>query len=155
MKIKNLALLALCLFIPLLIGFIGSWFTTPAIDTWYVSLAKPSFNPPNWIFGPVWTFLFILMGLALFLIVRRKKFNRPAVLVFALQLLLNLLWSFLFFGLHSPLLAFGEIILLWLAILATIIIFYQQRPLSAYLLLPYLAWVSFAAFLNFSIWRIN
>ena len=132
-----------------LAGAVGSIFTTPAISTWYASLVKPSFNPPNWIFFPVWTILFALMGIALYLAWPKGK------LIFGAQLLLNILWSVLFFGLHSPLLAFIEIILLWIAILSTIIVFYRTSKQDAYLLVPYILWVSFAAVLNLFIVILN
>jgi len=139
-------------------GVIGSVFTSPAITTWYAQLEKPSFNPPNWVFAPVWSLLFLLMGIALYLIwsneaESRKK--RTAILIFAVQLVLNILWSVFFFGLQSPLHAFIEIIILWLAILLTIISFYKISKTAAYLLLPYILWVSFASILNFSIMILN
>lgn len=139
-------------------GAIGSLFTTPAISTWYATIQKPSFNPPNWIFAPVWTLLFLLMGISLYLIWSRgfrDKETKIALVIFSTQLLLNILWSILFFGLQSPLYAFIEIIILWMAILLTIISFYKISKTAAYLLLPYIAWVSFASVLNFSILIIN
>jgi tryptophan-rich sensory protein len=134
-------------------GFIGSLFTTPAINTWYANILKPSFNPPSWLFAPVWTALFFLMGLALYL-VWEKRAIKPMI-VFFIQLFLNITWSFLFFYLHSPFYAFLEIILLWLAILATILVFSKVSKAAAFLLLPYWLWVSFAGFLNFTIWQLN
>ena len=142
------------------VGIGGSFFTTPSIGSWYVTLSKPSFNPPNWIFAPVWTLLFFLMGVSLYL-VWSKKDNLPvggkriAMLVFFQQLGLNVLWSALFFGLHNPFLAFVEIIALWFSILMTIFYFSKISKTAAYLLVPYILWVSFAAFLNFSIWRLT
>jgi benzodiazapine receptor len=139
-------------------GAVGSFFTSPVISSWYAGLEKPSFNPPNWIFAPVWTILFLLMGISLYLIWRRgleDKKAKIAVFIFAIQLILNVLWSFLFFGLQSPLYAFVEIIILWLAILITIINFSKISKLAAYLLLPYILWVSFASVLNFSILILN
>ncbi len=139
-------------------GIVGSLFTTPSIPTWYASLAKPSFNPPNWLFGPVWTILFLIMGISVFL-VWNKGINRSdvkiALIIFAAQLLLNILWSVLFFGYHSPFAAFVAIICLWMTILVTIVIFYRISRVSAWLLIPYILWVSFAAVLNFFIWRLN
>ncbi len=139
-------------------GIIGSVFTTPAIPTWYASINKPSFNPPNWIFAPVWTTLFLLMGIALFL-VWRKGFKRKdikiAFSVFIFQLVLNVLWSFLFFGLQSPFAAFIEIIFLLLAILITIILFFRIYWVAGVMLIPYILWVSFASVLNFAIWKLN
>jgi len=139
-------------------GFWGSFFTTPAIPTWYASLTKPSFNPPNWLFGPVWTTLFILMGISLYLI-WREGFEKPLIkkgmMIFAVQLIFNIAWSMLFFGLKSPLLGLIDIILLWLLIVSTIMTFKKINALAAYLLIPYLAWVSFASVLNFFIFRLN
>jgi len=139
-------------------GGIGSLFTSPAISTWYAALQKPSFNPPNWLFAPVWTILFLLMGISLYLIWIRgfkNKETKIALFIFAVQLILNTLWSILFFGLKFPLYAFIEIIILWLAISLTIISFYKISKTAAYLLLPYILWVSFASYLNYSIWMLN
>jgi tryptophan-rich sensory protein len=139
-------------------GGIGSLFTSPAISTWYVMLQKPSFNPPNWLFAPVWIILFLLMGISLYLIWSKGLENRKikvAIFVFAIQLILNILWSFLFFGLQLPIYAFAEIIILWLTILLTIVNFYRISKTAGLLLLPYIFWVSFAAVLNFFIWRMN
>ena len=141
-----------------LAGFVGSLFTTPSIPTWYAALRKPSFNPPNWIFGPVWTSLFVLMGIAAFIVWNKgldKKGVKAALLLFIIQLVLNMLWSYLFFTLHSPLYAFVEIIILWLAILLTMVKFFPISRAAGYLLLPYILWVSFAAVLNFTIFRLN
>jgi len=140
------------------VGAVGSIFTSPAISTWYAILQKPSFNPPNWIFAPVWTILFLLMGISLYLIWSKgwaDKRVKIALFIFGIQLVLNILWSFLFFGLQSPLYAFIGIIILWLAILLTIISFYRISKPAAYLLLPYILWVSFASILNFSIMILN
>ena len=138
-------------------GIIGSFFTTPVIGSWYVALPKPSFNPPNWIFAPVWTLLFFLMGVSLYLIWNEKQKGKniqTAVLIFFQQLFLNILWSALFFGMHNPALAFVEIIVLWFAILMTIFYFAKISKTAAWLLVPYILWVSFAAILNFSIWKL-
>ncbi len=140
------------------LGAIGSLATSQSVNTWYAEVVKPSFNPPNWIFGPVWTLLFTLMGIALYLVWEqrgRKKEQQEAIVLFFTQMILNILWSFLFFGQQNPALAFAEIILLWIFILLTIIYFAKVSKLASYLLLPYLLWVSFAAFLNFSIWQLN
>jgi len=141
-----------------LAGFVGSLFTTPSIPTWYAALRKPSFNPPNWIFGPVWTSLFVLMGIAAFIVWNKgldRKGVKAALLLFIIQLVLNMLWSYLFFTLHSPLYAFVEIIILWLAILLTMVKFFPISRAAGYLLLPYILWVSFAAVLNFTLFRLN
>ncbi len=139
-------------------GLVGSLFTSPAISSWYATIQKPSFNPPNWVFAPAWTLLFLLMGISLYLVWSKNwqdQEKKKALFVFAFQLLLNILWSILFFGLQSPLYAFIEIIILWLAILFTIISFYKISKPAAYLLLPYILWVSFASILNFSILILN
>jgi tryptophan-rich sensory protein len=141
----------LCILITESAGMFGSLVTFPSVKTWYLTLVKPSFNPPSWVFGPVWTTLFFLMGVALYL-VWAKKAN---LFWFWIQLILNILWSFLFFGLHSPWLAFYEIIFLWIAIFMTILKFWVYDRKAGILLLPYLAWVSFASFLNFSVARLN
>lgn len=141
-----------------LAGIVGSVFTTPSISTWYAGLARPALNPPNWVFGPVWTTLFALMGIAAYLVWRQdlKRRNiKIALGVFVFQLLLNVLWSILFFGLHNPGAAFIEIIFLWLAILATIILFARISRPAAWLLVPYILWVSFASYLNFMLWQLN
>jgi len=141
-----------------LAGFVGSIFTTPSIPTWYAALRKPAFNPPNWIFGPVWTSLFVLMGIAAFIVWNKgldRKGVKAALLLFIIQLVLNMLWSYLFFTLHSPLYAFVEIIILWLAILLTMVKFFPISRAAGYLLLPYILWVSFAAVLNFTLFRLN
>lgn len=137
-------------------GF-GSLFTVPAIAGWYATLNKPAWNPPNWIFGPVWSTLYLLMAIAAWLVWREWGFKAAglALTLFALQLCLNALWSYLFFGLHNPALAFIEIILLWLAILATVCAFLKLNTLASVLLLPYILWVTFAAFLNYTIWKLN
>jgi tryptophan-rich sensory protein len=158
MTFSDMKKLIFSIFICLFAGFIGSYFTTPAIPTWYATLLKPSFAPPNWVFFPVWTALFIMMGISLFLIWKKgweDKTVKTAIYLFAGQLVLNALWSVAFFGLRSPLLGLMEIILLWFAILVTILSFKKISRTAAYLLIPYILWVSFAAFLNFMIWRLN
>ncbi len=155
---KTIIRLIISLVICQLAGILGSIFTTPSIPTWYASLKKPSFTPPNWLFAPVWIFLFFLMGISLFLI-GQKGIGYPlvkrALLIFFIQLIFNILWSFLFFGLKSPLFGFIEIILLWVLILLTIIFFLPISKIAGLLLLPYLIWVSWATVLNFAIWRLN
>jgi len=140
-----------------LAGFLGSLFTTPAIPTWYKTLNKPFFTPPDWIFGPVWISLFILMGISLFIIWRRQDHPRfKLILVFFLiQLIFNILWSAAFFGLRSPLLGLVDIVLLWVAILLTIQHCMKISSMAGLLLLPNMIWVSFAAALNFSLWILN
>jgi benzodiazapine receptor len=150
--------LVLSVALTLLAGFAGSIFTAPQIPGWYAGLAKSPLNPPAWVFGPVWTVLFILMGISLFLIWREgtgRPEVRVALLAFGVQLALNVLWSALFFGLQSPLLGFLEIILLWCAIIATIVLSARVSKPAAWLLLPYLLWVSIAAYLTWAVWTLN
>jgi benzodiazapine receptor len=140
------------------VGIFGALFTTSAIPTWYAGLKKPSFSPPNWIFGPVWTLLYALMGIAAYLIWQQgiaKSAVRQALFLFTLQLILNFLWSFFFFKLQLPIYALIEILLLWVLILATIISFYQINKTAGFILVPYLHWVSFATLLNFYIVKLN
>ncbi len=138
-------------------AFLGSIFTTPSVPTWYTSLAKPSWTPPSWIFGPVWSALYFMMALAAWLVWRRGGLVAASIPIwlFMVQLGLNVLWSILFFGFHMPGIAFGEIVILWFAILATAIAFWRSTPSAGYLLLPYLIWVAFAAVLNFELWQLN
>ncbi len=152
--VKLVVALAVCQ----LAGFIGSLFTTPSIPTWYASLQKPGFTPPNAVFSPVWITLFVLMGVAAFLVWDKgigARGVKTALSFFGIQLVLNVLWSAFFFGLRSPLLAFVEIVVLWLAIGAAILTFYRVSRPASFLLIPYIAWVSFAAVLNCAIARLN
>lgn len=139
-------------------GLLGALFTTPAIPTWYSTLVKPSFVPPSWTFSVVWTLLYLLMGIALYLIWEKgleKDDVRKAMGVFGTQLFLNFMWSVLFFGLQSPLYGLVEIIVLWIVILVNIWLFYKVSKTAGLLLVPYILWVSFAALLNYSIWALN
>lgn len=133
---------------------VGSQFTP---GEWYDRLAKPEWTPPSWLFGPVWTILYAMMGVAAWLVWREAGLAgaKVALGLFIAQLILNGAWSWLFFGLHRPDLALAEILVLWLLILATTGAFWRVRALAGILLLPYLAWVTFAAGLNFEIWRLN
>lgn len=158
MKINNFWKLVIAIGIPQLVGIAGSLFTIRAIPTWYAGLIQPTFAPPNWVFGPVWTLLYLFMGIAAWLIWKRGLGDsgiKRALIIFDVQLVLNALWAVIFFGLHSPGSAFIEIILLWLAILATIFLFYKISKLAMWLLVPYILWVSFAAYLNYQIWMLN
>lgn len=133
------------------VGIIGSLFTFSAIPTWYGSLVKPSFNPPSWVFGPVWTILYTLMGVSLYLVWKSK----PAVKLFIWQLIANSLWSIIFFGMKNIQLALIEIIVLLILVLATIKKFYKINKIAAYLLIPYFVWGGFATLLTYSIWILN
>lgn len=158
METKDIFKLVASIVICEFAGIIGSVFTVPSISAWYINLTKPEFAPPNWVFAPVWTILFALMGISFFLIWRQdvnRKDVKIALGIFAGQLVLNILWSIIFFGLRNPFGAFIEIVFLWLAIIATILSFVKISKFAAWLLLPYLLWVSFAAYLNFSIWNLN
>jgi tryptophan-rich sensory protein len=156
-NLRHLANLALWVIGVEFAGIIGSIFTMSAIPVWYATLTKPTWNPPAWVFGPVWTLLFAMMGLAAYLVWQkgiRKTQVRQAIVVFVAQLILNISWSYVFFTLHSPGGAFVEIIGLWFMILATIVAFARVSKPAAWLLLPYILWVSFAAVLNYSIWQL-
>jgi len=144
--------------ITFITAFFGSKFTMSAIPTWYQNINKAPFNPPNWVFGPAWTILYTLMAIAFYLILSTKtksKLLNPAITVFIIQLVLNFLWSYIFFTLHLPLLAFIDIIILWLFILLNIIKFAAINKTASYLLYPYIAWVSFASILNFYVVILN
>ncbi|MEM4366684.1 MAG: TspO/MBR family protein [Candidatus Anstonellales archaeon] len=153
----NTVSLAASLLLCLFAGAFGSIFTLEAIPTWYSSLNKPWFSPPDWVFGPVWTVLYILMGASLYLLWegKRRAGKEIALALFVLQLLLNALWSFAFFGLRSPLLGLVDIGLLDLSLALTIAHSYKISKGAAYLLIPYMLWVSFATLLNLSIYLIN
>jgi benzodiazapine receptor len=146
-----------------LIGWLALSFTAAATGgfflpgEWYAGLRKPSWNPPNWIFGPVWTVLYATMGITAWLVWKRGGFagQRIALSLFLMQLLFNALWSPLFFGLHNAALALLDIVLLWLAVLATFAAFWKAHALAGALLVPYLAWATFASVLNFALWRLN
>jgi translocator protein len=125
---------------------------------WYATLTKPALSPPNWIFGPVWMTLYALMGIAVFLVWAKggdRKDVHVALLVFGIQLILNALWSIIFFGLHSPGWAFADIVILWFAIVWTMTLFYKISKPATWLLVPYILWVSFANYLNYSLWILN
>lgn len=138
-----------------LAGIIGSVFTVQNIPGWYTYLNKPSFNPPNYLFGPVWTTLYLLMGIAVFLVWENKNRTGKTLIVFFVQLALNACWTLIFFGLKSPGWAFVEIVALWIMIVWCIVEFRGISKAAAYLLIPYLLWVSYASVLTFSIWKLN
>jgi tryptophan-rich sensory protein len=155
---KNAIRLVVAIVLPLVVGGLSGYATAQGVRSWYPTLVKPFFNPPAWVFGPVWTMLYILMGVAAFLVWRRGLTVdgvKAALGLFLVQLALNGLWSILFFGMQSPGLALIEIVVLWIAIAATIRAFSRVSPAGAGLLAPYLAWVSFATLLNGSIWWLN
>lgn len=137
----------------------GSFLTMPAVRSgWYAALKKPVFNPPGWLFAPVWTFLFFTMAVAAWMVWRRESEEplvKPALLIFFVQLVFNVLWSAIFFSLQRPGAALADIVILWLLILAVVLIFYRIRRPAAWLLVPYLLWVLFAAVLNSTIWWLN
>jgi translocator protein len=145
----------------LVVGYFAGMVTRSAITTWYPTLVKPSFNPPNWIFAPVWSMLYVIMGVAAGLVWNRmeqekeKEVAKSALIFFAIQLALNALWSYLFFGLKNPMLAGLEVIVLWLMIYETYLKFAKIDKIAGYLFIPYLLWVSFASVLNASIWWLN
>jgi translocator protein len=157
MNKSNILKLSASIILPLAIGAIAGIFTSKAIPTWYETLNQPSFNPPNWVFGPVWTTLYFLMGISLFLIWKQNedKDRNRAILVFMIQPILNFGWSFIFFYFHQLGLALFEILLLWLSIFLMILIFYRIRPLAAFINIPYLLWVTFATILNAAYYFLN
>ena len=157
-KITDIVKLAISIIACQCAGLIGSLFTTPAITTWYATLQKPPFTPPNWLFAPAWITLYLLMGISAFIIWRRGLGNpqvKRALFLFVIQLVLNALWSIAFFGLESPLYGVIVIATLWVAILLTILKFFKVSSVAAVLMLPYILWVTFAAVLNISIWVLN
>ncbi len=155
---KNWQKLVIALIIPQLVAAGGAYFTITGRGSWYQSIQKPAWNPPSWVFAPVWTTLYILMGVAFYLVWKSNasvKIKRTAIIFFIIQLLLNFLWSYIFFGQHLIGVAVIEIVCLWLAILATIFAFSKISKLAAWLLVPYISWVSFAALLTYAIWRLS
>jgi tryptophan-rich sensory protein len=140
--------------LALLVGGAATFFTEPSIPTWYAALNKPGFNPPNWVFAPVWTTLYVLMGIAAARVWNKTGFGLE-IGVWTAQLVLNLFWSMIFFSLHRIGAALVEIGVLWLTILATLVLFWRRDRTAGLLFVPYLAWVSFASALNFAIWQLN
>jgi len=158
MKINNFFKLAIAIAVCELAGVIGSVFTVSSIPDWYAGLEKPALNPPSWVFGPAWIMLYALMGIAVFLIWRKgieRKEVKIALGIFGTQLFLNAIWSIIFFGLRNPFWALVDILALWLVNVWTIVVFYRISKPAAYLLVPYLLWVSFAIYLNYAIWTLN
>jgi tryptophan-rich sensory protein len=158
MRAKDILGIVVCIAICQIAGVLGGLATASSVDTWYATLIKPSFNPPDWIFFPVWVTLYGLLGIALFLVFMKgldAEGVKSAIALFFVQLIGNSLWSVLFFGLKLPLVAFLEILVLWVLILMTMIKFYRISKPAGLLLLPYLLWVSFASVLNFFLWSLN
>jgi benzodiazapine receptor len=159
MKLNKITKIVVALIICLMVGYSASIVTRPSVETWYSTIIKPSFNPPNWIFMPVWTLLYILMAVAAGLVWDKIKEQNQEVKValgfFLIQLTLNAIWSYIFFGLKNPMLALIEIALLWLMIYETYLKFTKINKTAGYLLIPYMAWVAFAGILNASIWWLN
>ena len=157
-RLREVPMLIGSILIPLVIGYIGAIVTLPQISTWYSSLSKPWWSPPNWLFGPIWTTLYLLMGVALFLVWREglhRQDVRFAILIFSVQLAINLLWSVVFFSFHALFGSFILVMLLWLAILANIIAFLIISKWAGLLLVPYIIWVSIASYLNYSVYLLN
>jgi tryptophan-rich sensory protein len=155
---NNTLKLIIAIAIPLAVGGISGFFTVTGVESWYQTINKPSWNPPGWIFGPVWTTLYAMMGIALFLIWKSDSsdmLKKTAIALFAVQLILNFFWSFIFFDQHQIGWALVEIIVMWVFILLTIFAFGNVSKLAAWLLVPYISWVSFATILNYTIWKMN
>lgn len=155
MRIRSMLHLMLCLLVPFIVGSIAGVITSREIPGWYAGLSKPSFNPPNGVFAPVWTVLYLLMGISLFRVLRLREGRSAALTIFSVQLALNFLWSIVFFGMHRPDAALAVILALWTCILLMIFVFYRVDRTSGLLQIPYLAWVSFATLLNAAVWYLN
>lgn len=157
MNKTQIAKLLVSLLLPLAVGAISGMYTSQAVPEWFATLDRPSFSPPNWLFGPVWTTLYTLMGISLFLIWKQNSSSERnlAIIIFLLQLTLNFLWSFIFFYLNRIGLALIEIVLLWINIALMIVLFNKIKPIAAYLNIPYLLWVSFATALNTAYYLLN
>lgn len=157
-NIKEIGRLAASIIIVFIAGAIGTVATLSEITTWYAALAKPVWAPPNWLFGPVWTTLYVLIGIALFLVWKEgtdRRDVRIALVIFAVQLILNITWSVVFFGYHSLLGGFIVILILWMAILANILAFYLVSKPAGLILIPYIVWVSIASYLNYAVYILN
>ncbi len=155
---SNIVKAIIAIAIPLMVGATSGFFTISGVESWYQTIQKPSWNPPNWIFGPVWTTLYVMMGIALFLVWKEdtsEELKKIAIALFAVQLTLNFFWSFIFFNQQQPGWALVEIIAMWFFILLTIFAFAQVNKTAAWLLVPYISWVSFATILNYTIWQLN
>ena len=155
---NNAAKLIISIVIPVAIGASAGFFTATGVDSWYQTINKPLWNPPNWIFAPVWMTLYVIMGIALFLVWKSdtsEALKKRAITLFAIQLVVNFFWSFIFFNQQQPGWALVEIIAMWVSILLTIFAFAKVNKTAAWLLVPYISWVSFATILNYTIWQLN
>jgi len=155
---SNTLKLIIAIIIPVAVGAVSGFFTSSEIPGWYQTINKPTWNPPSWLFGPVWTTLYVMMGIALFLVWKSdasQSVKKTAIILFAAQLLLNFFWSFIFFNQHQIGWAVVEIITMWIFILLTIFAFAPISKIAAWLLVPYISWVSFATILNYTIWKLN
>ncbi|MGB3006227.1 MAG: TspO/MBR family protein [Chitinophagaceae bacterium] len=155
---NNILKLIISLAIPLAIGATSGFFTVSGVESWFQTINKPTWNPPNWIFGPVWTTLYVMMGIAFFIIWKseiRSELKKSAIVLFAVQLVLNFFWSFIFFNQHEIGWALVEIIVMWFFILFSIFAFGNISKTAAWLMVPYISWVSFATILNYTIWQLN
>ncbi|MBK8139577.1 MAG: tryptophan-rich sensory protein [Chitinophagaceae bacterium] len=155
---NNTLKLIIAIAIPLIVGGTSGFFTATGVESWYQTIARPTWNPPGWLFGPVWTTLYVMMGISLFLVWKEDtsvELKKIAIALFTVQLVLNFFWSFIFFNQHQIGWALVEIAAMWVFILLTIFAFAQVNKAAAWLLVPYISWVSFATILNFTIWQLN
>lgn len=155
---KNWMKLAISMILPLIVGAVAGLFTTSEINGWFQTINKPSWQPPNWVFGPVWTALYLLMGIAFYLIWKSnapKAKKRIAIILWIIQLVFNFFWSFIFFKQHQIDWALGEIVVLWFFILLTMVSFSRIRQIAAWLMVPYISWVTFATLLTLTIYQLN
>lgn len=155
---NNTLKLIIAIAIPLIVGGTSGFFTATGVESWYQTIARPTWNPPGWIFGPVWTTLYVMMGISLFLVWKEDasvELKKIGIALFAVQLVLNFFWSFIFFDQHQIGWALVEIAAMWVFILLTIFAFAQVNKAAAWLLVPYISWVSFATILNYTIWQLN
>jgi translocator protein len=153
-RLRQSLALVIAIAICFSVAGLGGLATAPNIPTWYAELSKPSWTPPGWLFGPVWSALYLCMAIAAWLVWRRGGASVP-LLLFGAQLVLNAAWSWIFFSFHNPGMALADLVLLWMAIAATTVAFWRRSAWAGFLFVPYLAWVSFAGVLNFAIWRLN
>ena len=157
MNLSKLVTLIICIALPLIIGSLSGIANIGGLNDWYIELKKPSFNPPGYLFGPVWTILYLLMGISLYLvwISPAGKIRQESLVIFGIQMMLNFAWSFIFFYFRQPGWALVDIVALWISIIIMIFFFYRVNRVAAMIQIPYLLWVSFATLLNASIWVLN